>query len=70
MSKCKHDWVPVAEGNGFFHDECSKCECVGYLDEVTGQIKAKPLAKVIDFATYKKTREIKYVKASRKTKAS
>lgn len=70
MKECKHDWSPVSVGHGLFQDECSKCQCRGYLDEKTGQIKAQPLAKVIDFAAYKKNKEIKYVKTRRKTKAS
>lgn len=63
--ECKHKWKPVSEGGGFYRDECSLCGAVGYMDFKEGIIKAKPLAKVIDFAQFKKTREIKYVEGKR-----
>lgn len=63
--ECKHDWKMVpAASSGQFRDECSNCGCVGEVDwknPVNGfyQIKARPLAKVLDFAEFKKRREVK-----------
>lgn len=60
MKECKtHKWIPVSEGHGLFHDECEHCGVMGYLDFETGQIKAKPMAKVISLCEYRKKRETK-----------
>lgn len=50
---CKHKWKAVAVGNGLFQDECENCGCIGYMDFAESKIKAKPMAKVIDFQKFK-----------------
>lgn len=64
--ECKHEWksVPaVGNSHGHFRDECVNCGCVGEPDwnnPVNGfiPIKARPLAKIVDFSKFKQEREI------------
>lgn len=58
---CKHEWKEVYVGNGLSQDECRKCGCIGLMDFNTGKIKAKPMAKILNFRDikYKKSRGVK-----------